>query len=133
MKKLLFLLILLLFCSNHISKEQHTTITNQTEEMIVKSILIGDSNVGVIKKTDGFKSSGIDIGPHKSGITTAGLIELLAQSPIDTIHNVVFVAIGTNDIYQTNNSNNLKQQIRKTYTKVKNTYVIWGSRGWGGV
>ena len=133
MKKILPLLVLLLFCSNNIKKEHYTRRDKKSETHTSKSILIGDSNVGVIKLTNGFKSSGVDIGPYKSGITTSGLIDILGQSVIDTSHNIIFVAIGTNDIYQTNNSSYLKKQIKIKYPRVSDIYVIWGSRGWGGV
>lgn len=99
----------------------------------VKSVLIGDSNVGVIKYTKGFSSSGVFLGPYKGGINTQGLINKLKLSKIDKTYNTVFVAIGTNDGYKTDLSKSLLIQIKKTYPNVKNVYVIWGSRGWGGV
>lgn len=126
MKKLLFLLIILLFCSNQLINHK----TNNSGHN--KSILIGDSNVNVLSKTKGFSSLGVDIGPYKSGLTTIGLIDLIGKSNIDTIHTIIFIEIGTNENnYQSNNSESLHKVIRKVYPKSSELYVIWGTRGWG--
>jgi len=110
---------------------QSTIVVTKDKLVVRKSVLIGDSNVGVIKKTKGFKSVGVSIGPYKIGITTYGLIDILKNSKVDTTYNTIFVAIGTNDGYTTNNSIELRKQIIKIFPKTREIYVIWGSRGWG--
>ena len=98
-----------------------------------KSILIGDSNVSVIKSTRGFREGGINPTVWRVGISTRKLIGMLRGTKPDSSITTVFVAIGTNDGYIGDISSNLKLQLIKTYPNAKELYVIWGSRGWGGV
>ena len=108
------------------------TSFNITEKL--NGVLIGDSNVGVIKRTRGFNNIvNLSLGPYKGGISTQGLIDKLKTSKRDNRYNIVFVAIGTNDGYRTDFSKSLMKQIKRTYPNVRDVYVIWGSRGWGGV
>jgi hypothetical protein len=111
--------------------------TNESNSFNIKknriSVLIGDSNVGVISNTKGYNQTNIKTGLYKVGISTIDLISMLGKLNPDTTYNTVFVAIGTNDLYKTDNSIKLKKTIQNAFPRVKEIYVIWGSRGWGNV
>lgn len=128
------LIILLSFsCSkNEVQLSEFIRQNIPVNKIIVqKSILIGDSNVSSIKLSNGFGDLGVKVGPNKVGITTKGLSEIVKKTTMDESVTKVFVAIGTNDAYHTNDSKMLMSCIRMTYPNVEEVWVIWGSVGWG--
>lgn len=134
--KIFKIIILLIFLVNIPGCEKERifpVITNIKKQISRKSIIIGDSNVDVIKSTKGMDTS-ISISKiRKSGISSIGLIDLLKRSKIDTVYNTIFVAIGTNDNYNIDYSLKLKAEIYRVFPNTKEIYVIYGTRGWGSV
>ena len=138
-KKLLLSLLCFLSLSNCSDEsdaqffEYVNSELSKKQIQLSKAILIGDSNVSCIKKTKGFKELDITVGKNKSGINTDQLISLLNTASPDDQIEVVFIAIGTNDGYSGDSSLKLKNKLNEIYPNNKELYVIWGSRGWGGV
>ena len=129
MKIFLISILFLLFAP---FPKKGNTISNTTHKCR-KSILIGDSNVGVIKSTPGFYKTNTKVGTYKGGINTNQLIQRLKSVKVDTTINCIFVAIGTNDGYIGSPSSKLRLELNRVYPNAKELYVIYGSRGWGGV
>lgn len=126
----------LISCTDDSDTEFLNFVNNKISQQriqIPNSILIGDSKVGCLRRTDGFKNLDIRIGKNKSGINTSGLIQLLNNQQIDTTIQNVFISIGTNDGYKGNPSENLKSKIKTVFPRVSKMWVIWGSRGWGNI
>lgn len=134
-QKIIFLLfvILSLSCTKEdiVLSEILRTNSSMKKENTEKFILIGDSNVASIKVSSGFSKLDVKVGPNKVGITTKGLSEILRKNSIDESVKIVFVVIGTNDAYKTDDSKILMSSIRKIYPNTEDVWVIWGSIGWG--
>lgn len=131
--KLLIILLLLVINIPSCTKDKILPIITPNKTTVRKSIIIGDSNVDVIKATKGIKSNIKISNIRKVGISSIGLVDMLRKSKIDTLYNTIFVAIGTNDNYNIDYSLKLKSEITRIFPNTKEMYVIYGSRGWGSV
>lgn len=103
----------------------------------LKAELIGDSSVGLYKAlTNQIQISHPEL--NKVGISTIGLLDLLKGfSQIDPEVGLVFIGIGSNDLYQVNNQNvraaaSIRKELQRIFPNAE-FVVVKGGWGWGGL